>query len=237
MEMVDPAGVRPTHTVPVSQYDGKYYVSEYSWQPYKGIKQMHSMSDVLKYYTEKMYKQYGKNPLRFWIMDDPVPPGATVDEYMAKAKQSPISVASELRKLRLYKAILEAYKHIPIEINPNHTSSGTAYLRGTPRVVLRDKDPMVLAHELGHIDNDRKATQKLIDLMGWTANTTGWEWLMGKATVAKESLANRTALKILDKHKAPPEYREYARKAFDEYIDRIKRYDPYWTSDKPPTDR
>jgi hypothetical protein len=140
-------------------------------------------------------------------------------------------------KDELYNRILEAYKHIPIEINPNHTSSGTAYLRGTPRVVLRDKDPMVLAHELGHIDNDRKATQKLIDLMGWTANTTGWEWLMGKATVAKESLANRTALKILDKHKAPPEYREYARKAFDDYIDRIKRYDTYWTSDKPPTDR
>lgn len=139
-------------------------------------------------------------------------------------------------KDELYNRILETYKHIPIEINPKHTSRGTAYLRGTPRVVLRDKDPMVLAHELGHIDNDRKATQKLIDLMGWAANTTGWEWLMGKATIAKEKYANRRGLEILKRHGVPDGYYRCAESAFDDYINRIRNYDTYWTQSTPPTE-
>ena len=120
-----------------------------------------------------------------------------------------------MNNVELYKAILKVYKNkYPIKIDSNHTSSGTVYdIKKNPNVVLREEDPMVLAHELGHIENN-KATQKLIDLMGWTANTTGWNWLMGKATLAKERLANKHGLRILREHNADPEYLKEAEQGY-----------------------
>ena len=137
----------------------------------------------------------------------------------------------------LYKRMTDKYKHIPITIDPKHTSSGTAYLRGTPRVVLRDQDPLVLAHELGHVDNQGTATQAVIDLLGWTANTTGWNWLMGKATEYKERYANHRGLEILRDLNADNKYIDGVSKAYDSYIDDIRNRKYYWTHDKPPEGR
>ena len=134
----------------------------------------------------------------------------------------------------LYTRILNKYKHIPIHIDPNHTSSGTAYLRGEPRVVLRDKDPLVLAHELGHVDNQGTATQAVIDLLGWTANTTGWNWLMGKSTEYKERYANHTGMDILRKAQADASYLKEVQKGYDQYIEDIRNRRYYWTRDTPP---
>ena len=137
----------------------------------------------------------------------------------------------------LYSKIKSTYPQYKIVVNPEHTSSGTAIMRGDdPHIILRDEDPLVLAHEIGHMENRQKALQYLIDVLGLTANTTGWEWLMGKATEYKERYANHTGMDILRRAHANSIYLKKVQKGYDDYIDRIRNYDTYWTSSTPPED-
>lgn len=91
MELSDPDGRIPTHTVPiVDEGDRGSYVIEKAWIPYKGILHTKNLKTIIDIYKKRMQKQYGKYPVRFWLMDKPVKAGATVDEYMAAAKQKEI---------------------------------------------------------------------------------------------------------------------------------------------------
>jgi hypothetical protein len=127
-----------------------------------------------------------------------------------------------LYKIALYNKLLNKYKNkYRIEEHPSYKFKGEAIIEGpTPKIIIRDKQPHILAHELGHMENKSKPLQLLINAIGATGNFTGINWLTNKATRYKEMYANKAGLDILRQAGASEADMRKAQSDYSQYIDK-----------------
>ena len=119
----------------------------------------------------------------------------------------------------LYKALVDKYKLNPI-LDPKHKYRGT-YSSKDDSITLREADPIVLAHELGH----REDLAKLLPLhaaLGGIGNLLNWNRLIRYATYLKEKAAVENGLDILRSVDASPEVVDYAKRDAERYLKEVQ---------------
>lgn len=119
----------------------------------------------------------------------------------------------------LYKKLLDKFPEVKVKIKKSHSSNGSWDREG---IILKDKHPLILAHELGHYRSYHSKLPKLYNILGWLANVINSNKLGRYATYLKEEDAVEHSLEILEELKAKKELREVVRKDSERYLAEVR---------------